>query len=107
MHDDVLAVIAARAALTAPGVIEMSQSGLSSNLTSLVRHDILARGVRVTLLEDGHYSVDLHVFLAYGRRLSAVGRDLGQRVNEALKDAVGLYPDRIVIHVDGVRLVDE
>ncbi len=106
VNDDVLAVIAAQAALTAPGVVQMSQSGLGDNLTNLVRHDMSSRGVRVTTLEDGHYAVDLHVLMAYGVRIATVGREVGRRVNDALKDAVGLYPDRIVIHVDGVRILE-
>lgn len=107
VHDDVLAVIAARAALTVPGVVQMSQHGLGDNLTHLVRHESGGRGVKVTPLEDAHYAIELHVIVAYGARLSEVGKQVAQEVNMALKDAVGLYPDQLVIHVDGVRAIDE
>ncbi|PSR20788.1 MAG: hypothetical protein C7B45_13280 [Sulfobacillus acidophilus] len=107
VNDDVLAVIAAHAALTAPGIVQMSQSGFGDNLTNLMHHDPTTRGVRVTALDEGHYAVDLYVLIAYGTRIAAVAREVGRRVNDALKDAVGTYPDRIVIHVDGVRVLEQ
>lgn len=107
VHDDVLAALAARAALSVPGVVQMSQHGFSDNLNSLVRHDLLSRGVRVAEMQDGHYAVDLYVVVQYGMRMALVGRQVADHVNQALKDAVGLYPDHIVIHIEGVRAVGE
>lgn len=106
VHDDVLAVIAARAALTVPGVVQTSQRGLGENLNTLVRHDPAGRGVRVAQLDQGHYGVEIHLTLAYGSRFATVGRQVAEEVNNALKDAVGLYPDHIAIYIDGVRTLD-
>lgn len=107
VNDDVLAVIAARSALTVPGVVQTSQRGISDNLGSLVRHDVVGRGVRIAPLADGHYAVEIHLVVAYGHRLAVVGRQVAQEVNQALKDAIGLYPDQLAIHVDGIRVIDQ
>ncbi|NMP22412.1 Asp23/Gls24 family envelope stress response protein [Sulfobacillus sp. DSM 109850] len=106
IHDEVLAALASRAALSVPGVVQMSQHGLADNLNSLVRHDILARGVRVDESGDGHYDVDLFLMVQYGVKIAQVGRQVADRVNQALKEAVGSYPDHIGIHVEGVRTIE-
>lgn len=103
VHDDVLAAIAARAALTVPGVVQMSQHGLGDNLNSLVRHDLLGRGVKVAQLDEDHYTLELYVVVEYGLNIRNVCRQVAQEVNDALKDAVGLYPDQMVIQVEGIR----
>ncbi len=103
VHDDVLAAIAARAALSVSGVVQTSPRGLGNNLNSLVHHDALSRGIRVVQLGDGHYTVEIRLIMAFGTRLASVGRGVGQAVNEALREAVGLYPDKVTIHVDGIR----
>ncbi len=107
VHDEVLGAIASRAALAVPGVVHMTQHGLGDNLNSLVRHDVIGRGVRVTELPDGHYSVELHLVVQYGMRMAQIGRQVADQINAALKDAVGLYPDHINIHIEGVRAVGE
>ena len=88
-------------------MFEMSQHGLGDNLTQLVRHETPGRGVKVISLDDSHYSIELHLVVAYGSRLAAIGKQVAHEVNAALKEAVGLFPDQMVIHVDGVRAVDE
>ncbi len=105
VHDEVLQVICARAALTVSGVVKTSQHGLSDNLGGLVGHDAEGRGVRIIEMKDGHYAVEIHLTAAYGVRLGSLGKKVGIAVNQALKDAVGLYPDRIAIHFEGTRAI--
>lgn len=107
VHEDVLGAIAIRAALMVPGVAQMSQHGIGDNLNTIVRHDASSRGVRVVETETGHYSVELYLHVYYGVRLAELGRQVGQGVNEALKDAIGQYPRDITIHIEGVREVVE
>lgn len=106
VHDDVLAVVAARAVKTVPGVVRTGHRGLQDNLGNLVGHDGEARGVRIGALPEGHYTVEIHVTAKYGWRLAPVGREIGDAVNRALFEAVGWYPDQIAIHFDGVVVLD-
>ena len=103
VHDEVLAVIAARAALSVPGVASTNPRGWGDNLNSLMRHDASPLGVRIISLPEGHYGVEIHLALVFGTRFARVGRQVGQAVNNALQEAEGLYPDKIMVHVDGVR----
>ena len=107
VHDDVLQAITARTVLAVPGVVQMSQHGIGDNLNSLVRHELLNRGVRVSETGDGHYAIDVYVVVQYGMRIAQIGRQIGHEVNTALHEAVGMFPDQIAIHVEGVRAVDE
>lgn len=107
VHDEVLAAVASRAAMSVPGVVEMSHHGLGDNLHNLVRHDPMGRGVRVGQLPDGHYAIDIYVVAQYGVRFGSLGRQIAERVNEALKMAVERYPDALTIHIEGVRVVGE
>lgn len=103
IHDDVVAAIVARATLSVPGVLEMSHRGISDSLNSLVRHDMLSRGVKVQEAESGQLLLDVYVVVQYGQRIAEIGREVGHKVNDALKDAVGQYPQHLTIHVEGVR----
>lgn len=105
VHDEVLQVICARAALTVPGVVKTSQHGLSDNLGGLVGHDVAGRGVRIIPMKDGRYAVEIHLTAAYGVRLGSLGKKVGAEINQALMEAVGLYPDRIAIHFEGIRTI--
>ena len=106
VHDDVVAAIAARAAVTVAGVVQTSQHGLSDNLSSLVRHDHGGRGVRVAQLGNGHYALDMHLVVHYGVRIPLLARQVADEVNRALFDAVGQYPDNLSIHIEGIRVLD-
>ncbi len=106
IHDEVLAALASRAAMAVPGVVQMSHHGLAGNLNSLVRHEVLGRGVRVTEGPEGHYTVDLYIVVQYGTRIAQLGRQVADSVQNALKEAVDLYPDHIAVHVEGVRTIE-
>lgn len=105
VHDDVLAAIVAQACLSVAGVVEMSQRGLGDNLTSWVGRELPGRGVRVTSLDDSHFSLELYVIMEFGRRIPEVARQIGQVVNARVYEAIGDYPERLVVHVQGVRML--
>lgn len=106
VHDEVLAALAARAVQTVPGVVRTSHHRLPENLGNLVGTDASTRGIRVTELPDGHYTVEIHLVCAYGVKLAAIGRHVAEAVNKTLFEAVNLYPDQLAIHIQGIVRVD-
>lgn len=106
VHDEVVAAIAARAALTVNGVVQTTQHGLSDNLSSLVHHDHGGRGVHVSQRGGGHYALEVHLVVTYGSRLPVLARQVADEVNHALFEAVGQYPDTLTLHIEGIRVLD-
>ncbi|CAB1129172.1 Putative alkaline-shock protein [Candidatus Hydrogenisulfobacillus filiaventi] len=100
--EDVIATLAGLATVESYGVVGMIPRGVSEGLQELLRRENLARGVQVRE-EDGRLEVDVYVVVGYGVRIAEVGRAIVEHIGFRLQDAVGVRPQRITVHVQGVR----
>jgi uncharacterized alkaline shock family protein YloU len=90
ISNDILASYAADAAREVEGVSDLAEHALH-------RH----KGVRV-LDEGGGFSLELHVVIAWGASIPAVGAAVQQRVAEYLRQMTDLEPDRVDVVVDEI-----
>lgn len=104
VHDEVLAMIAGLAASDNEGVVGMASRRMTDGIAVMLHRDNLARGVKLQEIEDG-YTVDLSLIVSYGVKIREVAKRVAIKVNEALYDAIGQYPARVTIHVEGVRRI--
>lgn len=102
VHDEVLRTIAGVAASESYGVVGMASRRVSDGIAVLLHRDHLARGVKIHEDGDG-YVVDLYVIVGYGVKIAEVGKAVARNVGQALRQAVGTPPKRVVVHVEGVR----
>ena len=68
---------------------------------ALVRLGLAAPGIRLRL--DAGTAIDLHLTVAYGLPVAEVARQVDASVRWAIRQATGREPDRLTIHVDGLR----
>ena len=59
------------------------------------------RGIGLSM--DGELAIDLHLTVAYGLPVAEVARQVDASVRYAVKHAIGREPDRVSIHVEGLR----
>jgi len=87
------------AALSVYGVSGLRSHGAFGELVD--RLGIGRKGVGLSM--DGELAIDLHLTVAYGLPVAEVARQVDSSVRYAVKHAIGRDPDRVSIHVEGLR----
>ena len=93
ISEDVMAVIAAAAALEVEGV-----GSLAANLGK----KNLAKGVRVSSNEDGSLTVDVGILVKYGYTIPEVAAKVQDAVFSSLENTSGLTPACVNVNVSGI-----
>lgn len=101
ISEEVLAVIAAAAAMEVEGV-----GGLSANLGSdiaelLAGKKNLSKGIRISVEEES-IRVDLSLLIKYGYTILDVAKEVQSGVYHAIENTSGLTVESVNVHVAGV-----
>jgi uncharacterized alkaline shock family protein YloU len=99
--NEVVARIAALAALEVPGVAAMYQAS-GQQLDRILRRPVAHRGVRVELLPDDTLKIDLNVVMEAGTDLPAMGGEVQRRVADAIDKMLGLGLNEVNVFVSEV-----
>ncbi|HIT57465.1 MAG TPA: Asp23/Gls24 family envelope stress response protein [Candidatus Galloscillospira stercoripullorum] len=106
ISEDVLAVIAAAAALEVEGVGSLS-ANLGTDLVEMLGgKKNLSKGVRLSV-EDGNITVDLSIMVKYGYVVPEVAKQVQDGVHTAIENMSGLTPACVNVHVAGVTFEKE
>ena len=100
--DDVVAMIAARAATEAEGVSCMA-GNITNELISRIGVKKLARSVRVAV-EDRKVKVDLALTVEYGYSIPATCHQVQAKVKAAIENMTGLDCSDVNIRIAGVKV---
>jgi len=99
--NEVVARIAALAALEVPGVAGMYQPA-GQQIERMLRRHVAHRGVRVELLADERLRLDLYVVMATGTELPPMGAEVQRRVADAIDKMLGLEIAEVNVFVSEV-----
>ena len=99
--NEVVARIAALAALEVPGVAGMYQPA-GQQIERMLRRHVAHRGVRVELLPDERLHLDLYVVMASGTELPPMGAEVQRRVADAIAKMLGLEIAEVNVFVSEV-----
>lgn len=105
ISDDVVATIAALAAVETPGIASMS-SGISEGLTKRISGKNVQKGVTVEV-GTAEAAIDLRVVIQYGVKIHEVCHQLQLNVKEAVETMTGLKAVEINVKVEGVAFKEE
>ena len=86
------------AATQVEGVASVCGQGLAGR----VQKGAPAKGVEVSVGEDGRVSVDIHIEAEYGRPLRSIARALQEVIAEAIKSQIGAPIESVDVFIDGV-----
>lgn len=100
ISEEVLAVIAAAAALEVEGVNSLS-ANLGSDLAELLGKKNLARGIRIQVTEDS-VLVELSILVKYGHPIPDVARAVQDAVYTNIESMSGLHVEAVNINVGGI-----
>lgn len=105
--DEVIATAAGIAALDCYGLADMApKKGVQDRLSGILGRDNPGRGVDVKSLPDGLH-IELSIIVSYGTRIPEVAANLREKVGYTLQETLGIFPDKINISVQGVRVAGE
>ena len=101
ISEEVLAVIAAAAALEVEGVGSLA-ANLGTDLAELLGgKKNLAKGVHITVEEES-VRVDVAVLIKYGYTIPAVAREVQEAVYSAMENTSGLTVECVNVQVSGI-----
>lgn len=106
ISEDVLAVIAAAAAMEVEGVGSLS-ANLGSDIAELLGgKKNLSKGIHI-VVEDESIRVDLSVLIKYGYTIIDVAKEVQNAVYHAIENTSGLTVECVNVHVAGVSFERE
>ena len=103
--DEVLAVVAASAALEVEGVSSLA-ANLSSDLAELMGKKVYSKGVRLSVV-DGQVLVDISILIQYGFSIPNVAKKVQEAVMSAVANTSGMEVSRVNIQVSGISFRKE
>lgn len=98
--DEVLAVVAASAALEVEGVSSLA-ANLSSDLAELMGKKVYSKGVRLTVA-NGQVMVDISILIRYGFSIPDVAKKVQVAVMNAVSNTSGMEVSQVNIQVAGI-----
>ena len=100
ISEEVLAVIAAAAALEVEGVGGLA-ANLGTDLAELLGKKTLSRGIRLEVAEE-NVTVDVNILVKYGHTIPEVGRAVQEDVMSSIEATSGLTVEAVNVNVGGV-----
>lgn len=106
INEEVIAQISGMIAMECYGIVGMAARNVKDGIVQLLKGESLTRGIAVRL-NDNKASIDLHIIVEYGTKISAVADNLMSTVKYKVKDALGIEVESIRIFIEGVRVDKE
>lgn len=103
---EVIANMAGIAATQCYGVVGMASRNKADGLVNLLKKDALNKGIKVTVSEDQHLTIDLHIIVEYGVNISTICENIINNVKYYVETMTGFTVKKINVYVESIR-VDE
>ena len=104
IDNEVVARIAGLAALDVYGVVGMATPNMKDGFVQLLLGDSLTKGIKVDTDEEGKITLEFHVIVEYGTKISAIADNLIDTVRYRVSDILGAEVSHVDIYVEGVRV---
>lgn len=106
VSEEVVETIAGLAAIDCYGLVGMVANTIQSEISSILGIESIRKGVEVTSSING-LTVDVHVIVGYGIKVSQVAYNIMQKVKYVLENSAGLPVDAVNVNVRGVKVLKE
>ncbi len=103
IDENVIATLAGVSAMESYGIVGMASKNATDGLFELLKWDSLTKGIKV-YTKNEKLTIDLHVILQYGVKISVVARNISERVKFNVEKQIGQEIDAINIYVQGIRV---
>lgn len=101
VSDDVVRVIAAKAALSVEGIYKMT-SGVTDEVNKILGINKLTKGVKVEVGEI-ECSVDAYIVVEYGYSIPEVATNVQERIIKSVTELTGLRVVEVNVYIQDVK----
>ena len=102
INDDVIAVIAAVAAMEVEGVASMA-GNITADIVAKLGMKKLSKGVKVTVSENSMV-IDLSLNLEYGKNILEASKAVQSKVKSSVENMTGLNVDVVNVNIASVEV---
>lgn len=93
--------------LTFEGVSRFSDNSIVDSITRSVQgKDVIARGIDITLSEEG-LIIGIHIHVYYGVNIPQLSYDIQCKVKNDIEDRTGIDVQSVNISIDGIDRIKE
>ena len=103
VSEEIVRMIAARAALRVSGVSRLNGEFTDQLTKKILGKENIARGIALTREEEG-LGIDIYLNVEFGARIPDLAWEVQSSVKEAVESVTGLAVQMVNIHVQGVNL---
>ena len=103
VSEEVVSMIAARAALKVPGVSRLSGEFADKVTKKILGKENIARGISISKEEEG-LGIDIYLYVEFGTKIPDLAWEVQSSVKEAVESVTGLNVQMVNIHVEGVHM---
>ena len=103
VSEEIVSMIAARAALRVSGVSRLNGEFTDQLTKKILGKENIARGIALTREEEG-LGIDIYLNVEFGARIPDLAWEVQSSVKEAVESVTGLAVQMVNIRVQGVNL---
>ncbi len=103
ISDQVLAKVAAYAAMECYGIVELVSRRLKDSVFELIKKSASGKGIKVVTSGDRIF-IDVYVIIKYGVSINAVAESLKEAVKYKVERFSGMIVDTVNVNIMGVKL---
>ena len=103
VSEEIVSMIAARAALRVSGVSRLNGEFTDQLTKKILGKENIARGIALTREEEG-LGIDIYLNVEFGARIPDLAWEVQSSVKEAVESVTGIAVQMVNIHVQGVNL---
>ena len=104
IDNEVIARVAGLSALECYGVVGMASTNMKDGIVQMLLGDSLTKGIKVGQDGEGSVTLEFHIIVQYGTKISAIADNLISTVRYRVSDVLGLEVSTVDIFVEGVRV---
>lgn len=109
IDDSVIATIAGFSAIECYGIIGMAALNVTDGFFDLLKKENLTKGINILYDKDDDFcddiKIELHVIVAYGTNISAIGDTLIESVKYSVESSTGFHVSEVNIFVQGIKVL--
>lgn len=106
ISEDVVASAAAASVLEVEGVCGLSSS-ISTDIAEILGMKKMARGVRLTAVEDGTVGIECDVVAKFGQSVFSLAKTVQDAVKTSVESMTGLSVTQVNVNICGIAMPKE
>lgn len=102
ISDEAIATIAAIAARSVPGVLDLD-GGPMSNFAGVLGVKKETSGIKVEM-EKESVSLDINIIVEFGMDISEIASSVQEKIRQAIEKMTGLMAEKVNVNINSVKL---